>query len=291
MTARECCVFLRLEGPMQSWGNHARGANGAHRTTHTRPTKSGVIGMVANAIGRDYSDGIGDLAALGFGVRADVPGRLEVDYHTAGAGTFPMLPGEAYRNRKWFRRMRSGHMVLGEDEYGAAANVTYDPNTASLVADAGNVVVTHDWYLADASFLAVLLGPAALVDGIAEALAKPRRPIYLGRRAFLPSRPILAGTADLSDPIVALAVPARASRTRPGPVPAWIEPSSHSGGVAAQAVPVSDQPVSFGGPTARAARLEVAAAVNPVEAATAGSNVRRDPPVDQFSTTHVTEGP
>jgi CRISPR system Cascade subunit CasD len=263
MTAREGCVYLRLEGPMQSWGNHARGANRAHRTTHTRPTKSGVVGMVANALGRDFSDCISDLAALGFGVRADVPGRLEVDYHIAGAGIFPLLPGEAYRDRKWFRRLRSGQMVLGENEYAAAANVTWDPNTASLVADAGNVVVTYDWYLADASFLAVLLGPSALIEKIAEALAEPRRPMYLGRRAFLPSHPVLAGTADLADPIAALAVPARAPRSRPGSVRAWIEPSAHCGGVTADAVPVNDQPVSFGGPTSRAARLEVAASVNP----------------------------
>jgi CRISPR system Cascade subunit CasD len=263
MTTRDGCVFLRLEGPMQSWGNRVRGPNGAHRSTHTRPTKSGVIGLVANALGRDFSDCISDLAALSFGVRADAPGVLEVDYHTSGAGTFPLLPGEAYRNRKWTRRLRSGQMVLGEHEYAAAANVTWDPNTVSLVADAGNVVVTHDWYLADASFLAVLLGPSALIDEIAEALAKPRRPMYLGRRAFLPSCPILAGTANLSDPIAALAVPVRAQRSRPGPMRAWIEPTPHCAGVAAEAIPVSDQPVSFGGPTSRAARLELAASVDP----------------------------
>src|ERR1700712_1573639 len=118
MKASACgCVYLRLEGPMQSWGNHARGANRAHRTTHSRPTKSGVIGMVANALGRDFADCIDDLTALEFGVRADVPGRLEVDYHTAGDGTFPLFPAEAYRNRKWSRRVNSGRMMLNEGEY------------------------------------------------------------------------------------------------------------------------------------------------------------------------------
>lgn len=262
----QACVYLRLEGPMQSWGNHARGANRAHRTTHSRPTKSGVIGLVANALGRDFADDISDLATLRFGVRADVPGRLEVDYHTAGGGTYPLLPGEAYRNRKWTRRINSGRMVLEDDEYVAPANVTWDPNSARLVADAGNAVVTHDWYLADASFLAVVVGPSVLIDTIAQGLAKPWRPMYLGRRAYLPSRPILAGIARISDPTAALSVQARAPQSRPGPLWAWVEPPPHAEEVAAEAIPVNDQPVSFGGPTARAARLEVAVPVDPPEA-------------------------
>jgi CRISPR system Cascade subunit CasD len=287
MTAPESCVYLRLEGPMQSWGNHARGANGAHRTTHSRPTKSGVIGLVANALGRNYTDCINDLTALGFGVRADVPGRLEVDYHTAGAGTFPLLPGEAYRNRKWSRRLRSGRMMLDESEYVAPANVTWDPNSASLVADAGNVVVTHDWYLADASFLAVLSGPSDLIDGIAAGLAKPWRPMYLGRRAYLPNWPVLAGTARTSDLIAALNVPARAPHSCPGPIRAWIEPSPNSEEVAHQAIPVNDQPVRFGGPTVRAARLEVALTVNPADAFTE-SSTSIDRTVNRFPSVKAT---
>jgi CRISPR system Cascade subunit CasD len=266
---------------MQSWGNHARGANQAHRTTHSRPTKSGIVGLVANALGRDFTDGISDLAALGFGVRADVPGRLEVDFHTAGGGAFPLLPGEAYRNKKWSRRLRSGWPMLDDDEYVAPANVTWDRNSEGLVADAGNVVVTHDWYLADASFLAVLFGCSGLIDTIATALAKPQRPMYLGRRAFLPSRPVLEGTADLSDPIAALAAPARASHSHPGPVRAWFEPPSGSASIVAQAIPVNDQPVSFGGPTVRAARLAIAATVNPAYAIT-GSGPRSSEPATGF---------
>jgi CRISPR system Cascade subunit CasD len=290
MTARESCVYLRLEGPMQAWGNHARGANRAHRTTHSRPTKSGVIGLVANALGRDFRDCISDLTALGFGVRADVPGQLEVDYHTAGAGTFPLLPGEAYRNRKWSRRLRSSRMALDENEYAAPANVTWDPTSSSLVADAGNVVVTHDWYLADASFLAVLFGESALVEVIAAALVKPRRPMYLGRRAYMPSQPIMAGTATLPDPIAALDAPVRAQHSRPGPLRAWIEPPPDSEESAAEAIPVNDQPVSFGGPTVRAARLEVAVTVNPADAF-AASSARFDRRVDQIPTVRATPHP
>ena len=275
---------------MQSWGNHARGANRAHRTTHSRPTKSGVIGLVANALGRDFADSISDLAVLNFGVRADIPGRLEVDFHTAGGGPFPLLPGEAFRNRGWSRRMNSGQLMLDEDEYVAPAKVTWDPNSARLLAGSGNVVMTYDWYLADASFLAVLSGPSVLIDVIAAGLAKPWRPVYLGRRAYLPSRAVLAGTAGMSDLIAALSGPARAPHSPPGAMRAWVEPPFHSEVVVAEAIPVNDQPLAFGGPTVRAARLEVAVTVNPYDAS-AGSSAWADRTDDQSPSENGTQCP
>jgi CRISPR system Cascade subunit CasD len=221
--------------------------------------------MVANALGRDFTDRIDDLAAMSFGVRADVPGSLEVDYHTAGAGHFPLLPGNVYRNRRWFSRSRRDEMILHDDQYVAPADVTRDVATSTLVSGSGNVVVTHDWYLSDASFLVSLAGPLALVEKIAESLAHPRRPIYLGRRAYLPSHTVLVGTGAALEPLAALSAPPRTPRSRRGPVRAWIEPSQGAGN-AAEALVVSDQPLSYGGPTARAARLELAVTVDPPDA-------------------------
>lgn len=70
-------LLLRLAGPLQSWGDSSRFNR---RTTRTEPTKSGVIGLVASAMGRTREDGIGDLAGLEFGVRADQIGRLVNDF-------------------------------------------------------------------------------------------------------------------------------------------------------------------------------------------------------------------
>jgi len=42
-------LLLRLAGPLQSWGDSSRFAT---RGTRREPTKSGVIGMVAAALGR-----------------------------------------------------------------------------------------------------------------------------------------------------------------------------------------------------------------------------------------------
>lgn len=73
-------LTLRLAGPLQSWGASSRFAR---RTTERAPTKSGVLGLLAAAQGRDRSADIADLAALRFAVRLDQPGTRVRDYQTA----------------------------------------------------------------------------------------------------------------------------------------------------------------------------------------------------------------
>jgi CRISPR system Cascade subunit CasD len=73
-------VMMQLAGPLQSWGASARFAR---RTSEAAPTKSGVIGLVAGALGRDRRDDPTDLAGMRFGVRIDQPGTQIRDYQTA----------------------------------------------------------------------------------------------------------------------------------------------------------------------------------------------------------------
>ncbi|GAA4899004.1 type I-E CRISPR-associated protein Cas5/CasD [Streptomonospora salina] len=72
--------MLQLAGPLQAWGSAARFAR---RTTENAPTKSGVIGLLAAAQGRDRTQDLSDLTALDFGVRIDQPGTRVRDYQTA----------------------------------------------------------------------------------------------------------------------------------------------------------------------------------------------------------------
>ncbi|WP_439675806.1 type I-E CRISPR-associated protein Cas5/CasD [Embleya sp. MST-111070] len=76
-------LTLCLAGPLQSWGSSARFAR---RTTESAPTKSGVLGLLAAAQGRDRTADVSDLAALRFGVRVDQPGTRVRDYQTAEHG-------------------------------------------------------------------------------------------------------------------------------------------------------------------------------------------------------------
>jgi CRISPR system Cascade subunit CasD len=156
-------LLLRLAGPLQSWGGASR-----HMTRYTldMPTKSGVIGLLAAALGRRRGDDLSDLAALRFGVRVDQPGRLLTDYHTVSAASHaPADPGH--------QRMPT------------ASGGSLEP--------AKSTKVTTRYYLADAVFIAGLEAPQDTAQLLADALRRPRYPLYLGRRSCPPARPVLLG--------------------------------------------------------------------------------------------------
>lgn len=75
-------LLLRLSAPLQSWGSDSKFET---RKTNREPTKSGILGLVAAALGlrRDDEEGLARLARLRFGVRVDREGDLLVDFHTA----------------------------------------------------------------------------------------------------------------------------------------------------------------------------------------------------------------
>ena len=75
-------LLLRLAAPLQSWGSDSKFET---RKTDQEPTKSGVVGLLAAALGlrRDDTEGLARLNGLRFAVRADQEGSLLVDFHTA----------------------------------------------------------------------------------------------------------------------------------------------------------------------------------------------------------------
>lgn len=72
-------LLLRFSGPLQSWGDSSRFTT---RGTRRMPTKSGVVGLLAAALGRTRGESVADLATLELGVRADQPGRVVRDFQT-----------------------------------------------------------------------------------------------------------------------------------------------------------------------------------------------------------------
>lgn len=74
-------LLLQLKGPLQSW---AAEDGYTHRNTGSLPTKSGVIGLVASALGRARGSDISDLAALRFGVQPVHTGPRLTDFQTMG---------------------------------------------------------------------------------------------------------------------------------------------------------------------------------------------------------------
>jgi len=176
-------LVLRLEGPLQAWGDTSKFVI---RRSMEAPTKSGVLGLICCAMGWSRRQ-VGEtpisdktlhelaqrlvkrckedenephralldlLSTLAIGVRIDRPGTRWWDYHTVGAGT--------------------------------------GMTTAAgcLKTGASGTVIKRLEYIADASFLVALQGDAVLLYNIAEALQSPKWPLYLGRKSCPPSAPI-----------------------------------------------------------------------------------------------------
>lgn len=89
-------LLIPLAGPLQSWGTRSRFDD---RDTEAEPSKSGVLGLCAAALGIDRAAPVAHLSALAFGVRVDRPGVLMHDYHTA-----QLYPGERKTGTSLTRR-------------------------------------------------------------------------------------------------------------------------------------------------------------------------------------------
>lgn len=131
------------------------------RDTGREPSKSGIVGLLCAALGRSRSESVDDLAAMSMGVRIDAPGSVMADFHTAGGGRAGGVPVASGTGRR--------------------------------------TVVTRRMYLQDAAFLVGLFGPSEWLEQLAAAVRSPVWPLSLGRRACVPSRPLVG-----EDPVVAL---------------------------------------------------------------------------------------
>jgi CRISPR system Cascade subunit CasD len=180
-------LFLRLEGPLQSWGLRARWGE---RDTALEPSKSGIIGLLGCALGlgRD-NDRLHTLSdELRMGVRVDRPGALLRDYHTTGGGSYgptDYTGGPRYHDQPYVGGVLSPEITKGR------IKVKINVNTKLPETDVSNRI-----YLADASFLVALRGTNPTVTALAAALQNPIWPFYLGRKSCPPATPVFAGMGE-----------------------------------------------------------------------------------------------
>jgi CRISPR system Cascade subunit CasD len=144
-------LLLRLVGPMQSWGITSRFDE---RDTGKEPSKSGVLGLLAAALGIDRTNwnDLEPLTRLTMAARHDRPGLPKDDYQTAAC----------------------------------AATDTIIKASGKPATDGG--VVSHRNYLADAAFLVGLEGTdRPLLEKAQAALLDLVWPLALGRKSYVPS--------------------------------------------------------------------------------------------------------
>lgn len=238
-------VTFRLVGPQQAWSSRERRA---YRPTQDHPTKSGVIGLVANALGRDRSDDITDLVGLRLGVRADRPGVVESDYHTSGSGGFPLLPIEALDDPTLARAAAKGLPL--DRPYAVPKNIRRDSKgvlvgNRTIKPGVANVILTTDEYLADAAFTIALTGDRTLVEQISAALAAPARSLHLGRKAYPLSAPPAPAVHLIADPAQALTTVAVTSDSPSEELTLWIEQVPSRNAMSGSTQITVDQPTRF----------------------------------------------
>jgi CRISPR system Cascade subunit CasD len=175
--SNKACLALLLDGPMQSWGFASRFTR---RTTALHPTKSGIVGLLAAAMGvdkhvPDEAAIVARLAALNCTTvtlpkkrnGAELPMLRLLDYHTIGGGYD--------KDTEWMKKPR------------AASGATLE------------TVLSERHYLLDARFGVILQGERDWLDEIASKLRNPTWGLWLGRKCCIPATPLLMGVSSDRD--------------------------------------------------------------------------------------------
>jgi CRISPR-associated protein Cas5/CasD subtype I-E len=165
-------LYLRFAGPYQSWAG-AR-ATGNHANTAEIPTRSGITGLIAAAMGARRGEWPDWLEELEIEVRVDNPGRIEKDFQTIN----PRPEAQRFIQRIWAASAQKGN-----------APVSFTPD-----AQKGTSIVRRT-YLAGAEFIVRVSHPERVPE-LAAAFASPGFSPYLGRKAFAPAFPLLLGVGE-----------------------------------------------------------------------------------------------
>ena len=159
MAEKKQLLVLRLDGPLQAWGENAKWD---FRDSSTMPTKSGIVGLLGCAMGEERgSPVLVELAqSITVAVRADRPGVKFVDFQTVQGNPLKTADGGKRSN---------------------------------------NTILSPHAYLEDACFTVFIETTAEWQKRIISALEDPRWCMYLGRKNCVPSRPIQAKVVESDD--------------------------------------------------------------------------------------------
>lgn len=169
-------LVLRLDAPLMSFGGVKVDE---HNVTEPFPQLSLLTGLLGNALGYEHADAdalqrLQD--RVRFAARCDKPGEELVDYQTVDLG-------QPHLNRREWTTYRVPQGRTG----GVASKGTH---------------IRYRYYWADARHTVVLtLDPIDERPTLAEvrqALRQPERPLFLGRKCCIPSRPLFV--EELSAP-------------------------------------------------------------------------------------------
>lgn len=161
-------IVLRLDAPMMSFGTVLVDRHGV---TDRFPGTAMLTGLIGNAMGWHHRDAflLQELQArLEYAARWDVAPRRMIDYHTVDLSQRKMCePG-------WTTRGVPEHRAGGE-------SARFGTHQRSR----------HYWMDGLMTVVLSLKPGIPTLDEVVAALQRPARPIFLGRKTCLPSRPLL----------------------------------------------------------------------------------------------------
>lgn len=159
---------------MQSWGFASRFTR---RTTALHPTKSGVVGLLAAAMGVD---------------KHGPDEAVQIARLTALDCTTVTLPKKRGERELPMLRLSDYHTIGGG----------YDPDTERMKmprkanGSKPDTVLSERHYLLDARFGVLLEGGQDWLEQIATKLRNPTWGLWLGRKCCIPASPLLVGVGS-----------------------------------------------------------------------------------------------
>jgi CRISPR system Cascade subunit CasD len=174
-------LLLRLDAPLISFGGTVIDAK---NVTDDFPSRSMVTGLLGNALGLDHRD-VPQLSRLQeriqLACRRDRAGERLIDFQTVDLGQSFLEEGWT----TWGKKEGRGGGTAGSGTH-----------------------IRYRHFLADAVYtLALTLSPAdeaPSLEQLAGALDAPARPLFLGRKACLPSGPLSLGVREVESLLDAL---------------------------------------------------------------------------------------
>ena len=198
--------IIRFEAPMMSFGAPIVSEEGR---IQPYPALSMMTGLLANAFGFERREAERHerlQESLAYAVREDVPGEKIEDYQTADLGLPHMQAKSKKQSVAW---TTWGHL----DQRGSG-------NT-----DTTNIRNREYW--ADAQYTVALHVDGLPAEEIEDALVRPERPLFIGRKPCLPGKRLSQGTVEASSPRAALRDPSTIPTNEQGekidPTRIWYE--------------------------------------------------------------------
>lgn len=177
------CLIIRLAAPLMSWGGDQVDVTIAHNRGF--PPLSMTVGMLANALGLERHEG---------GLHQELQDNIVI---ASRVDREPTLPNLIDLQTAEIGPDDQGWTTFGIPEGRTGARETYE-----------NRNMSEREYLQDAvATVAVAIragSPAPDVRQLAEALDKPFRTLFIGRKPCVPSDRLCVGTVDARDPLSAL---------------------------------------------------------------------------------------